>query len=124
MPRRDETLAYLIELDGEEIIYEGGYVSRFRVTEVGATPERPQGISYSLTFHAPDGRRVFGYDNAHGVPHSGGRFIKRQTAFDHWHRDETDEGRPYTFVSAEKLIVDFFDGIARILEEHADGRKD
>lgn len=124
MARRDETLAYLVELDGEEIVYEGGYVARFRVTEVAATPEKPQGISYSLTFHAPDGRRLLGYDNAHGVPHPGGRFVERQTAFDHWHRDETDEGRPYRFVSAERLIADFFDGIARILKEREDGRKD
>lgn len=58
-----------------------------------------------------------GYDNAHGVSHRGGRFVGRQAAFDHWHRDETDEGRPYRFTSAEKLIADFFDEIARILME-------
>jgi hypothetical protein len=33
------------------------------------------------------------------------------------HRDETDEGQPYPFVSAEKLIADFFDEITRILKE-------
>jgi len=32
-------------------------------------------------------------------------------------RDETDEGQPYRFVGAEKLIADFFDEIARILKE-------
>jgi hypothetical protein len=57
------------------------------------------------------------YDNAHGVPHRGGRFVRPQAEFDHWHRDETDEGRPYKFVSAEKLVADFFDEIARILKE-------
>lgn len=40
--------------------------------------------------------------------------------FDHWHRNETDEGQPYRFVSAEKLIADFFDEIARILKERND----
>ena len=79
---------------------------------------KPHGISYSLTFHAADGRRLVGYDNAHGVPHRGGRFVRPHAAFDHWHRDETDEGRSYKFVSAEKLVADFFDEIVRILQEH------
>ena len=117
VPGGDQTLAYLLDLDGEEIIYDGGYVARFKVERIAATPEKPHGISYSLTFHATDGRRLMGYDNAHGVPHLGGRFVRRRAAFDHWHRDETDEGRPYRFESAEKLIADFFDEIARILKE-------
>jgi hypothetical protein len=117
MPGGDETLAYLIELDGEEIIYDGGFIARFKVTKVAATPEKPHGISYSLTFHAADGRRLMGYDNAHGVPRRGGRFVRPQAEFDHWHRDETDEGRPYKFAGAEKLIADFFDEITRILQE-------
>ena len=80
MPGEDETLAYLLDLDGEEIIYDGGYVARFTVKRITATPEKPHGVSYSLTFHAADGRRL----------------------------------------SAEKLIADFFDEIARILEERND----
>lgn len=62
-----------------------------------------------------------GYDNAHAVPHRGGRFVKRQAAFDHWHRNATDEGRPYRFETAEKLIADFFDEIERILKGQNDG---
>ncbi|HEX9559333.1 MAG TPA: DUF6516 family protein [Reyranella sp.] len=120
MPGEDETLAYLLDLDGEEIIYDGGYVARFTVKRIAATPEKPHGVSYSLTFHAADGRRLMGYDNAHRVPHRGGRFVSRHAAFDHWHRNETDEGQPYRFVSAEKLIADFFDEIARILKEPND----
>jgi hypothetical protein len=72
MPREDEGLADLLDLDGEEIIYDGGYVAQFTVKRVATTLERP-----------------------HGVPHRGGRFVRRQSAFDHWHRDETDEGQPY-----------------------------
>jgi hypothetical protein len=105
----EDTLAYLLDLDGEEIVYEGGFVARFRVKRSGATRERPHGVSYSLTFHAADGRRLLGYDNAHSVPHRGGRFVERRDAFDHWHRDETDQGRPYRFETAEQLIADFFD---------------
>jgi len=68
VPVGDETPTYLLELDGEEIVYEGGFVARFSVRKVSVTPQRPHGISYSLTLHGPDGRRLMGYDNAHGVP--------------------------------------------------------
>jgi hypothetical protein len=118
----DQTLPYLLDFDGEEIIYDGGYVARFKVKRIAPTPERPHGISYSLTFHAANGRRLLGYDNSHEVLHRGGRFVRRKAAFDHWHRDETDEGRPYRFVTAEQLITDFFDEIGRILKERNYGR--
>jgi hypothetical protein len=121
MPADDHGLTYLLDLEGEDIVYENGAMARFRIKAIDATREKPHGISYSLTFHAPDGQRLMGYDNAHGVPERGGKFAKRATAFDHWHRDETDEGRPYRFETAEKLIADFFDGIARILKERNDG---
>lgn len=120
MAGADETLSYLLDLDGEEIVYDGGHIARFKVKEVAATPERPHGISYSLTFHAADGRRLMGYDNAHRVAHPGGRFVGQGPAFDHWHRNATDKGRVYEFVSAERLIADFFDEIARILKEGHD----
>lgn len=96
-------------------------MARFRVKRAEATREKPHGISYSLTFRAADGRRLMGYDNAHAVPHRGGRFVERQPAFDHWHRDETDEGRVYRFETAEKLIADFFDEIERILKDQNHG---
>jgi hypothetical protein len=38
MPGADGTLAFLVDLDGEEIIYEGGFAARFKVTRVAATP--------------------------------------------------------------------------------------
>jgi hypothetical protein len=76
-------------------------------------------IRESPLARANSGNRRAGYDNAHGVPHRDGRFVRRQAAFDHWHRDETDEGQPYRFVSAEKLIADFFDEIVRILKERS-----
>jgi hypothetical protein len=121
VPRADHALAYLLDLEGEEIVYDGGYVARFRVRQSDATSERPHGISYSLTFHAPDGQRLMGYDNAHNPPRHGGRYAGRQAAFDHWHRDKADQGRPYQFETAEKLIADFFDEIERILKERNDG---
>ncbi len=117
----DHGLAYLLDLNGEDIVYENGAIARFRVKAINATPEKPHGISYSLTFHAPDGRRLMGYDNAHGVVEYGSKFAKRPIAYDHWHSNEKDEGRPYRFESAEMLIADFFDGIERILKERDNG---
>lgn len=117
MTREEQGLAYLLDLDGEDIVYESGAVARFRVKRIDATPEKPHGISYTLTFHAPNGRRLMGYDNAHDVADRGGKFARRPIPYDHWHRDERDEGRPYKFVTAEQLIADFFDEIERIVKE-------
>ncbi len=61
-----------------------------------------------MTMHRPDGVRVLGFDNAHRVPHAGSKFVAAPLEVDHWHYDETDAGKPYAFVSAEQLIVDFF----------------
>src|SRR5436853_249034 len=75
------------------------------------------GIAYSLTLHDPDGDRILGFDNAHPVAHSGGRFVKTPEEADHWHRTATDGGRPYRFVSVERLLEDFFTEVERTLEE-------
>ncbi len=117
MSEGELSLQYLLDLDGEEIHYEGGYVVRFRIRQTEKSEERPHGISYSLTLHGPDGERLLGYDNAHAVTHRGSRFKANPTAHDHWHRDETDDGRPYEFTSAEQLVADFFDEIERVLKE-------
>ena len=82
-----------------------------------ATLERPHGLSYSFTLHAPDGTRLVGFDNAHDVPARGSQFRRRTNASDHWHRTEKDPGRPYVFKDAETLIDDFFDEVERVLEE-------
>jgi hypothetical protein len=89
---------------------------KFEVRKVEASHGRPHGLSYSFTLHGPDNRRLVGFDNAHGVP-AKGRFKKRSRAMDHWHRTQTDEGRPYAFKDAEKLISDFFAEVERVLTE-------
>ncbi len=92
-----------------------GTTRRFEIKRTEVTRVRPHGLSYSFTLHGPDGTRLVGFDNAHAVAPTGSRFKKRQAAADHWHRTENDPGRPYEFVSAEKLIDDFFDEIERVL---------
>jgi hypothetical protein len=110
-----EGLDYLLDLDGEEIRYAGGYVARFVVRRVPATSERPHGIMYSLTLHAPGGTRLMGFDNAHRAPRTGRGHGRDREVYDHWHRDEADRGRPYPFQSAAQLVADFFDEVERVL---------
>jgi hypothetical protein len=83
---------------------------------VDATQERPHGLSYSFTLHARDGTRLVGFDNAHGVPVPGSRFKERPSAIDHWHRTETDPGRP-SHSRRTDMLKDFFDEAQRVLAE-------
>src|ERR1700736_4703129 len=65
VPARDPSLEVLLDLDGQEFTFEPpGYSVKFKVSRVPATPERPHGISYALTLHAPNGMRLVGFDNA------------------------------------------------------------
>ena len=110
------TLEFLLDFNGRVHRYAGGYWLKFEIVRVPVTEARPHGLDYSFTFHGPDNRRLIGFDNAHAVPVKGSRFKKRPKAMDHWHRTETDEGRPYAFKDAEHLIDDFFDEVERVLK--------
>lgn len=110
-------LEFLLAFDGRIHHLEEGYWIKFEIERVKATKERPHGLSYSFTLHGPDGTRLVGFDNAHGVPAIGARFKRKPQASDHWHRTGTDPGRPYQFKDAETLIDDFFDEVERVLNE-------
>jgi hypothetical protein len=90
---------------------------KFEIKRVEPTQERPHGLRYSFTLHDPDGTRLVGFDNAHTVAPAESRFRERPAAADHWHRTETDEGRPYALVSADTLLADFFREVSRVLAE-------
>lgn len=94
-----------------------GTISNSRSSALRASEERPHGLRYSFTLHGPVGRRLLGFDNAHGVAPLGSKYRKRAGSVDHWHRTESDEGRPYTFESAEKLLDDFQREVERVLRE-------
>jgi hypothetical protein len=47
----------------------------------------------------------------------GSRFSPRPAAADHWHRTESDDGRPYAFKDAATLIEDFMNEVERVLAE-------
>ena len=105
MDDRDPGLELLIDLDGEvfAVDAEGKYVVRFVVKRVPPSPERPQGLSYSLTLHDAFGARLVGFDNAHAASRSKGR--RRRTMHDHRHRLGTI--RPYEYRDAAALLADF-----------------
>lgn len=120
MPKKsgEHRLEFLLGFNGRVHRYAGGYWLKFEITKVEPNDGKPHGLDYSFTLHGPDNRRLIGFDNAHSVPAKGARFKKRPKAMDHWHRTETDEGRPYAFKDAETLIIDFFDEVERVLTEH------
>ena len=113
-PTEDHGLEFLLAFDGRVHFLEGGYWIKFEIARVAGTRARPHGLSYSFTLHAPDGRRLLGFDNAHGVRPKKGR---RAVEHDHWHRTEQDPGRPYACKDAATLLDDFFDEVERILQE-------
>lgn len=117
----DHALEFLLGFDGRIHHLEEGYWLKFEIRGIVTTGERPHGLSYSLTLHAPNGTRLVGFDNAHGVPARGSRFKRRDAASDHWHRTENDPGRPYRFKDAETLIDDFFNEVERVLAERGVG---
>lgn len=114
-------LEFLLAFDGRIHHLEGGYWLKFEIKRTEITQQRPHGLSYSFTLHAPDSTRLLGFDNAHRVPAIGSRFNRRPQTHDHWHRTQNDPGRPYQFKDAETLIDDFFNEVEQVLKERGIG---
>lgn len=110
-------LEYLLAYDGRLHLLASGHYLKFEVRRMASSARVPHGIGYSLTLHAPCGTRLIGFDNAHLVPHRGGRHVTAPNVADHWHRTVDDEGRPYAFSTVEKLLDDFFAEVERVLSE-------
>ena len=110
MAGRDRSLDTLLDLHGQVLIVdEAGYWVRFVVHQVPATPNKPQGLDYSLTLHGPDGARLVGFDNAHPI---GG---KRRVEQDHKHRMSTL--RPCDYRDPVALVADFRSEVEAVLRE-------
>jgi len=76
-------LEFLLAFDGRIHHLEEGYWIKFEIERVKAVKERRHGLSYSFTLHGPDGTRLVGFDNAHGVPALGARFKRKPQESDH-----------------------------------------
>jgi hypothetical protein len=114
----EHTLEFLLAFDGRIHHLEQGYWLKFEIKRVEPTPERPHGLRYAFTLHDPEGSRLMGFDNAHGVSPLGSRFRQADVEHDHWHRTSSDSGRPYAFTTADQLLADFFAEVSRVLAEH------
>lgn len=113
-PYRDPGLDTLLELHGETLfVDDAGHWVKFVAVRAEPTPERPHGLSYSLTLHAPDGARLVGFDNAHPVRERRGLGVRRRTEQDHRHRLGTV--RPYEYEDAATLLEDFWKEVDRVL---------
>ena len=116
VPDRDPGLDTLLDLHGQMMfIDEIGHWVKFVVFQTEVTVERPHGLSYSLTLHAPDGTRLVGFDNAHPVRDRRGPGTRRHGEHDHRHRLRTI--RPYDYTDASTLLEDFWTEVDAVLKE-------
>jgi len=112
----DRTLENLLVLDGDVLfIDDQGHWAKFEVRRVSASPERPQGIEYSLTLHDSSNQRLASFDNAHAVRKSKGPGGRPAVPNDHRHRYGTM--KPYNYEDAAKLIDDFWELVDQVLKE-------
>ena len=105
----DHVLDCLLNMNGAKFFRDDGYWYQFEAKLTERTPERPHGLSYSLTLHDKHNKRVFGIDNAHGYDFKKNRFSGRRVVYDHKHQEE--KVFPYDFVSPGRLMEDFFKGL-------------
>ncbi|MDC0662435.1 toxin-antitoxin system TumE family protein [Marinobacter sp. SS21] len=109
MVEEDPGLENLLALDGQMFAPKEGYLLKFEVKRVDPTPERPHGISYSLTVHDSSGERIYGMDNAHSVKVGKSGHRGRATEFDHVHQEgPKGKVRPYHYTDAQTLLDDFY----------------
>jgi hypothetical protein len=107
----DVNLEHFLNFDGTRFDFETGHWIKFEVRRIEASKTRPNGLKYSLTLHRSDGVRIIGFDNAHAVRASNRGYKKTPVEYDHWHRTELDEGRPYRFRDLSQLFQDFFEAV-------------
>lgn len=107
----------LLDLHEQILDQEDGYWIKIEAWPVEISLNIPHGIRYSLTLHMPNGERILGYDNAHGVKVKGKKYSGQRMAFDHKHRHAADLGIHYEFKDAHQLLSDFFTEVDLVLKE-------
>lgn len=116
--KKDHAIYALLDLHRSIIDQGRGYWVKLEAWEVDVSVQIPHGIRYSLTLHEPHGKRILGYDNAHGTKLPGKfKYAGRILAHDHKHRHASDKGVHYEFKDAQTLINDFFRDVDRVLLE-------
>lgn len=111
----DRSLDTLLDLHGQTFFIDDEHWVKFVVIRVPATPQRPHGLSYSLSLHDAKGTRLVGFDNAHPVAEASGPAGKGKRRLDHKHRLRTV--RPYDYADAATLVQDFWSEVDAVLRE-------
>jgi hypothetical protein len=114
---RDRGLDELLYLNGVVLVVDpnGGHWVKFVAKRIEPSPERPHGVSYSLTLHAADGERIVGFDNAHAVFSGSGPARQAHEAHDHRHRRNATS--PYDYRDAATLVRDFWSEVDAALRD-------
>jgi len=112
----DKTLDFLLDLDGQIIVINAdiGLWVKFEAKHAPATKNRPHGIRYSLSLHDRHNRRIMGFDNAHAIEYGGKVNVAPKRTHYHWHKNASDQGRPYEYSNAGKLVEDFWSEVEKI----------
>ena len=112
MLEQDKTIENLLELNGVKYIVDEhlGLWVKFEVKLVKPSHDRPHGIRYSLSLHDRFNKRIMGFDNAHAVT--------SKRVYDHWHRNEFDNGRPYDYKNAGQLLEDFWKEVDKLHDKY------
>lgn len=120
MYHKDNTVENLLELDGTRYVIDEhlGFWVKFEIKCIDPTNDRPHGIKYSITLHDRTNKRMMGFDNAHAVEYGGKKYVSPKRTYDHWHRNENDDGQPYHYQNAGKLIEDFWKEVENILKKY------
>ena len=116
-PTHDLGLDDLLALDGVALVVDraGKHWVKFVCLKVPPSPERPHGVSYSLTLHTAKGERIVGFDNAHSVAVGSGP--SRRTLMTHDHRHRHGATKPYAYRDAATLLRDFWNEVDAVLRE-------
>lgn len=106
-------LENLLNLNGEVFPMENGCWTKFEAYRVDPSQQIPHGISYSLTLHDKNNRRVIGFDNAHAIKPKRKKYGARKVTWDHKHQQE--KVFSYEFESAGQLLLDFWEAVEAYL---------
>lgn len=113
---RDPALDTLLDLHGQTLFVDDvGHWVKFVAVRTDVTEERPHGLSYSLTLHAPDGVRLIGFDNAHPLRRRRGRGRREHQQSDHRH--SLQRVHHYDYEDATTLLEDFWKEVDKALRE-------
>ena len=118
----DNTIENLLELDGIKYVIDEcwGIWVKFEVKLIEPSHARPHGIKYSLSLHDRSNKRMMGFDNAHAIEYGRKTNVAPKRVYDHWHRDESDNGKPYDYKNAGKLMEDFWKEVNKIIKNLGD----